>query len=109
MKILVFGAHPDDPESGCGGLIVHAIHAGHEVHCLFATAFREGRKFFGRPEKEVRIEEALTACEILGATAEILDYPHEHIDVNTENRRCITRLLLDRAPDVVIAHWPNEF
>ncbi|OGG45732.1 MAG: hypothetical protein A3F84_18465 [Candidatus Handelsmanbacteria bacterium RIFCSPLOWO2_12_FULL_64_10] len=108
MKILVFGAHPDDPESGCGGLIVNAVNVGHEVHCLFATAFREGRTFFGRPEKEVRTEEALAACEILGATAEILDYPHEHIDVNVENRGRITRLLLDRAPDVVIAHWPVD-
>lgn len=42
----------------------------------------------------------MVACKVLGATAEILDYAHEHIDVNLENRRRITRLLLDRAPDI---------
>jgi LmbE family N-acetylglucosaminyl deacetylase len=78
------------------------------VHCLFATAFREGREFFGRPEKEVRTEEARAACALLGATAEVLDYPHEHIDVNLANRQRITSLLLERAPDVVIAHWPVD-
>lgn len=108
MKILVFGAHPDDPESGCGGFIVNAVQAGHEVHCLYATAFREGREFFGRPEKEVRTAEARAACEILGATPEFLDYPHEHIDVNLENRQRIAQWLQNRKPDLVLAHWPVD-
>ena len=30
MKVLVFGAHPDDPESGCRGLASRCVEAGHE-------------------------------------------------------------------------------
>ena len=54
MKLLVFVAHPDDPESGCGGLAARCGRAGHEVVFLYATAYRQGREFYGRPEKEVR-------------------------------------------------------
>ncbi|MBN1671488.1 MAG: PIG-L family deacetylase [Kiritimatiellae bacterium] len=108
MKIIVFGAHPDDCESGCGGLIVNAVQAGHEVHCLYATAFREGRLCFGRPEKEVRTEEATAACRVMGATAEFLEYAHEHIDVNLEDRRRLASLLVGRQPDVLLAHWPVD-
>ena len=108
MKILVVGAHPDDPESGCGGLAVRCVEAGHEVVFTYATAFRQGRRFFGRPEKEVRTEEALAACEVFGVRGVVLDYPHEGIDVNAENRTRVTAYLIDERPDVVIAHWPVD-
>ena len=61
MRIVVLGAHPDDPESGCGGLTVNAVRREHEVCFVHVTAFREGRQFFGRPEREARTEEANAA------------------------------------------------
>jgi len=108
MKIVILGAHPDDPESGCGGLTANAVEAGQAVHFIYGTAYREGRTFFGRPEKEVRTEEALEAAARLGATAEVLDYPHEHLDVNLDNIRRFTDLLRSHQPDLVIAHWPVD-
>lgn len=108
MKIIIFGAHPDDPESGCGGLIANAVDAGREVHCLYATAFREGREYFGRPEREVRTEEAIEACKILGTTWEFLDFSHEGINTNIENRYRITKLIEEHGPNVVVAHWPVD-
>jgi len=108
MRVLIFGAHPDDPESGCGGLAVQCVQAGHEVVFMYGTAFRQGREFFGRPEREVRTEEAIAACETLGVRGIVLDYPHEGIDVNSENTARITGLLAKERPDVVIAHWPVD-
>jgi N-acetylglucosamine malate deacetylase 1 len=32
MKILAIGAHPDDIEYGCGGTLLRAADAGHELH-----------------------------------------------------------------------------
>jgi len=44
LRVVVFGAHPDDPESGCGGLIALLTQAGHEVVVAYATCYRgEGR------------------------------------------------------------------
>ena len=36
-KILVFGAHPDDPETGAGGTICLLAKAGHDVACVYLT------------------------------------------------------------------------
>ena len=108
MRLLVFGAHPDDPESGCGGLAAQAVKAGHDVIFLYATASRQGRRFFGRPEKEVRTEEALAACRVLGVTGVVWDYPHEGIDVSAENAQRVAHQIREMAPDVLVAHWPVD-
>ncbi len=61
MRVLAFGAHPDDIEIGCGGSL--AVHAdrGDEVYLFIATEGGAG----GDPK--VRHKEAEKAAEILGA------------------------------------------
>src|SRR5262245_27794972 len=61
LKIVIFGGHPDDPESGAGGLIATMTGLGHEVIVAYGTSFRGDRQFFGRPEAEVRQSEASAA------------------------------------------------
>src|SRR3954453_9812317 len=77
LKVVVFGGHPDDPESGAGGLIATLTRRGHEVICAYGTAFRGLRRFFDRPEAEVRRAEATTACKVLGAAPKFFAYAHE--------------------------------
>jgi len=108
MKIIVFGAHPDDPESGCGGLAAAAVHAGHEVVFTYATAYRRGRQFFGKPERDVRTAEALEACGRLGVRGDVWDFPHEGIDVTAANIARVVDYFTAENPDVVIAHWPVD-
>ena len=48
LKIVVFGGHPDDPESGAGGLIATLTRQSHEVICAYGTSFRSDRRRFGR-------------------------------------------------------------
>src|SRR6202162_2946891 len=66
LRVVVFGGHPDDPESGAGGLVATLTRQGHEVICAYGTTFRGDRRFFGRSEGEVRKEEATAACKVLG-------------------------------------------
>jgi len=108
MRIIVLGGHPDDPESGCGGLAANSMRKGHEVLFVHCTAYRQGREFFSRPEKEVRTEEALAAAEILGVEADVWDYPHGQIYVNDENIARFESYILGQKPDIVIAHWPVD-
>src|SRR5271157_6279409 len=80
LHVVVFGGHPDDPESGPGGLIATLTRQGHEVICAYGTTFRGDRRFFGRPETEVRKEEATAACKVLGAKPKFFPCAHEKLD-----------------------------
>ena len=108
MKILIFGAHPDDPETGCGGLIANATAAGHDVHCVYATIWRKGQEYFGRPEGDVRSEEAIAACTVLGATYEFLEYEQHKLAVDAASRKHFIELTRSHAPDIVLTHWPVD-
>ena len=65
LRVVVFGGHPDDPESASGGLIAQLTKAGHEVILAYGTCFRGDRKFGGEPEGIVRRREATAACKVL--------------------------------------------
>jgi predicted AlkP superfamily pyrophosphatase or phosphodiesterase len=50
LSVVDFGAHPDDPESGCRGLIALLHKDGHEVIAASGTCFRGDRKIGREPE-----------------------------------------------------------
>src|SRR3954449_12950026 len=101
LKVVVFGGHPDDPESGAGGLIATLTRQGHEVICAYGTAFRGGRKFFDRPEAEVRREEATAACEVLGAKPKFFPYAHESLVADEDTLKAVSFWLVGVKPDVL--------
>jgi LmbE family N-acetylglucosaminyl deacetylase len=108
LRIVVFGGHPDDPESGAGGLIATLTSQGHEVICAYGTAFRGDRKFFGRPEGEVRRKEATAACNVLGAKPKFFPYAHETLVADGATSKEVASWLTEVKPDVVITHWPLD-
>src|SRR5690348_13173607 len=66
LKVLVAGAHPDDPESGCGGAIARYVDRGHEVAILYLTRGEAGIKGKSNDEAAtIRTAEAKKACAIL--------------------------------------------
>jgi N-acetylglucosamine malate deacetylase 1 len=108
LKVVVFGGHPDDPESGAGGLIATLSSLGHEVILAYGTAFRDDRRFFGRPEAEVRRAEALAACKVLGATPKFFPYAHEKLVADEAALQTISAWLTEVKPDIVVTHWPLD-
>src|SRR5262245_15978963 len=82
LRVVVFGAHPDDPESGAGGLIALLTRAGHEVIVAYSTSFRGDRKVGDEPEGVVRQREAVESCGVLGATPKFFPYAHEKLDAD---------------------------
>lgn len=52
-RVLAIGAHPDDVEYGCGGALLRASQAGHEVHLLVLTCgLSEEEAIIRRKEQE---------------------------------------------------------
>jgi N-acetylglucosamine malate deacetylase 1 len=108
LRVVVFGGHPDDPESGAGGLVASLARQGHEVILAYGTAFRGDRRFFGRPEAEVRKEEATAACKVLGAVPKFFPYAHETLVADEATLKDVSSWLVAVKPDIVVTHWPLD-
>src|SRR5664279_1933992 len=67
-SLLAFGAHPDDIEFGCGGVIARETRAGQPVHFVVCSRGEAGTN--GTPAQ--RTAEARKAAKILGATIEFI-------------------------------------
>jgi LmbE family N-acetylglucosaminyl deacetylase len=108
LRVVVFGGHPDDPESGAGGLIATLTGQGHEVLCAYGTTFRDDRRYFDRPEADVRREEATAACKVLGALPKFFPYAHEKLVADESTRKEVSAWLDEVRPDIVVTHWPLD-
>ena len=109
LKVVVVGAHPDDPETGCGGTMARYAAAGHRVTALYLTRGERGIR--GKSLEEaarIRTVEAQNACLILGAKPLFA----EQIDGDTEtgNRRYddFLKLIQGEDPDLLFTHWPID-
>lgn len=65
LPLLAFGAHPDDVEFGCGGVVLNETRAGREAHLVVCSRGESGSH--GTPKR--RIGEARKAGKLLGAHA----------------------------------------
>src|SRR5262245_34968881 len=68
LRVVCVGAHPDDPESGCGGTLARYAQLGHRVSVIYLTRGEAG--IAGKSHKEaadIRTAEAESACKLLGA------------------------------------------
>jgi len=108
LRVVILGAHPDDPESGCGGLIALLTKAGHEVQVGYATCFRGERKIGSEAEGVVRRREATAACQILGAKPHFFDYAHEKLQADEATLDAVAAWLKKIKPDIVVTHWPLD-
>ncbi len=96
MKVVIVGAHPDDPETACGGTIALLAQAGHEVVVAYLTSGEAA---------EVRTQEALRACEILGARAVFLNQIDGQSEVNNARYEEMSCFLFQEKPDILFTHW----
>jgi LmbE family N-acetylglucosaminyl deacetylase len=108
FRVAVVGAHPDDPESGCGGLMALLTREGHKVVADYLTCYRGGRKIGEEPEAAVRQREATAACQILGARPHSFDYAHEKLFADAVTVEAVAAWLKKVQPDVVVTHWPLD-
>jgi N-acetylglucosamine malate deacetylase 1 len=110
LKIIVFGAHPDDCELEAGGTAARWAKLGHKVKFVSMTNGDIGHhEMAGGPLARRRTEEVKKCAEILGITTEVLDIHDGELMPTLENRRTVTRLIREWQADLVIAHRPNDY
>jgi LmbE family N-acetylglucosaminyl deacetylase len=109
LKILVTGAHPDDPESGCGGTICTLKGLGHEVAVLYLTRGEAGIKGVTHDEAaEIRTAEAIEACEVMGTRPLFAGQIDGSTYINRDAYSTMTGIIEAEKPDVVFTHWPID-
>ena len=110
LRIIVFGAHPDDCEFSAGGTGAKWAAQGHHIKFVSCTNGDIGHWGMAvGPLARRRAEEVKKCAEILGNQAEVLDIHDGELMVTMENRRMICRLIREWQADIVISHRPNDY
>ncbi len=98
--LLAFGAHPDDIEFGCGGVIARETHAGRPVHLVVCSRGEAGTN--GTPAQRTR--EAKAAAKILGATIEFLHLDGDaHLEIRAAHALRLASIIRRVRPGIVLA------
>lgn len=110
LRIICFGAHPDDCEIQAGGTAAMWAAKGHRVKLVSVTNGDIGHwREAGGPLANRRRAEVLETARILGITAEVLDIHDGELEPTLENRRKITRLIREWNADLVLSPRPNDY
>lgn len=110
LRIIVFGAHPDDAEFKAGGVAVKWAQQGHHVKLVSVTNGDIGHwQMAGGPLAIRRAQECQAAAKAWGTTSQVLDIHDGELEPTLENRKTITRLIREWRADVVIAHRPWDY
>ena len=98
--LLAFGAHPDDIEFGCGGVIARETRAGRKAHFVICSRGEAGTH--GTPKQ--RTAEAKKAAALLGATIEFLELDGDaHLEIRAAHAIKLAEIIRQIRPGIVLA------
>lgn len=110
LRVLVFGAHPDDCDFTAGGVAALYARQGHQVLFISVTNGDAGHHEIGgaRLAQRRRIE-ATAAGRAIGIRYELLDIHDGELLPTLENRRRIIELIRAFQPDLIMSPRPNDY
>ena len=110
LRIIAFGAHPDDCEFKLGGTAAKWAALGHHVKFVSVTNGDIGHwRMAGGPLAQRRTAEVQEAARILGIATEVLDIHDGELMPTLENRQKITRLIREWKADLVFSPRTNDY
>jgi LmbE family N-acetylglucosaminyl deacetylase len=110
LRIIVFGAHPDDAQYKAGGTAAKWAKLGHHVKLVSVTNGDIGHwQSAGGPLAQRRLAEVRKADAIVGAETQVLDIHDGELVPSLENRQKIIRIIREWKADIVIAHRPWDY
>jgi LmbE family N-acetylglucosaminyl deacetylase len=111
LRIIAFGAHPDDCDFKFSGTAAKLVKAGHAVKFVSVTNGNAGHHEMGAGIlAERRFKETQESARRLGiAEYEVLDNPDGELMPTLEVRRQIIRAIRQWNADIVIGPRPNDY
>src|SRR2546426_4693704 len=110
IRVIAFGAHPDDCDIRAGGTAVKFAALGHHVKFVSVTNGDAGHETEGGGAlAKRRRAEAMEAGGRLGVTYEVLDNHDGELLPTVEVRQQIIRSIRQWKADIVLAPRPNDY
>lgn len=110
LRIICFGAHPDDCEIKVGGVAAKWAALGHKVKFVAVTNGDIGHyAMAGGPLAQRRAAEVADAAKVLGIEVQVLDHHDGELMPSLEIRKELIRLVREWKADIVITHRPNDY
>ena len=105
VDVLVFGAHPDDVELGCGGTVIKLVEQGKKVGIIDLTKGELGT----RGTTQSRRVECENATKILGVRVrENMDFKDGFFENDEGHKLALIKKIRDYQPEIVIANAPSD-
>ena len=109
VRVIAFGAHPDDCDLGAGGLAAKYAAQGHKVKFVSLTNGDAGHQSqHGEELAKRRRAEAQEAGRRIGIEYEVLDNHDGKLLPTLDVREQVIREIRQWKADIVIAPRPND-
>ncbi len=110
LRIIAFGAHPDDVELRAGGIAAQWAAKGYKVKFVSMTNGDIGHfENSGGSLANRRLAEVRECAKIFGIETEVIDIHDGELEPTLENRRTVARLIRDWQADIVLFHRPYDY
>lgn len=110
LRVIAFGAHPDDCDIRAGGTAAQFAALGHAVKFVSVTNGDAGHRTEGGGALAMRRRaEATESARRLGVTYEVLDNHDGELLPTVEVRGQIIRRIREWKADIVLAPRPNDY
>lgn len=109
-RLLVIGAHPDDPDVKAAGLAAKYARVDNDVLFLSVTNGDAGHHEIGGVElARRRRNEARRAGDVIGIDYEVMGNHDGELQPTLDNRKQLVRRIRQFDPDLVLTHRPNDY
>lgn len=110
LRVIGFGAHPDDNELEASGVATMWSDQGHQVKFVSMTNGDIGHfEQAGGPLAKRRMAEVEECARILGIETEVLDIHDGELMPTLENRKRVARLIRNWQADIVFSHRRYDY
>ena len=100
LPLLAFGAHPDDIEFACGGVVAKETLLGRPSHLVICS--RGEAASHGTPKQ--RVVESKKSAKLLGASLEFIDLGGDaHLEIKPAHAIKLARIVRRVKPEIVLA------
>lgn len=110
LKVIAFGAHPDDCELGLGGTAAKYTKLGHKVKFISVTNGDAGHHLMGGAVlAQRRYKETQEVAKLAGIKYEVFDIHDGQLMPTLDNRDRVVEAIRKFQPDLIFTHRPNDY